>query len=396
MLFNKNRMSALTHILQQTEVLLAQQQANNTVLQLDYLSDEPIYKQIIDNLNRISSNERQMLQSHQVLKQHVANLKHEKIATWACVVRHGNLEHPDTVCVISPELRQLLGYRNESDLSQQFSALNRLMDNKEFATTIVQAMQNKERAPHFTLEHLVRYVDGQYRWVRTAGTVHKNTDDSTSVIASMTEIHNQKLNTEQLADYYTKHELINKVLVEAFWDMTVEKGDPVNPNNEFWWSPQFRQLLGFKDEKDFPNIMSSWSDRLHPEDKEGALQAFTNHLLDHSGRTPFDVQYRLKLKSGDYHWFHATGETLRDAVGSPLRVAGIIRDITAERNKAQYVVIMNEKFEQLSQAIEGMAKGINLITGHAQELAVTQEFTLSAANTVKLATDQNSRNLQLY
>ncbi|UZM97669.1 PAS domain-containing protein [Lysinibacillus sp. MHQ-1] len=62
--------------------------------------------------------------------------------------------------------------------------------------------------------------------------------------------------------------------------MIVDQGNPLNPQNSFWWSEQFRRTLGFKDEHDFPNIMSSWSDRLHPEDKQPALDAFSAHLLD--------------------------------------------------------------------------------------------------------------------
>lgn len=34
--------------------------------------------------------------------------------------------------------------------------------------------------------------------------------------------------------------------------MEVVAGDPVNPNNRFWWSQQLRTLLGFNDERDFP------------------------------------------------------------------------------------------------------------------------------------------------
>lgn len=45
-------------------------------------------------------------------------------------------------------------------------------------------------------------------------------------------------------------------------------------------------------------MLSSWSDRLHPEDQEMALQAFADHLNDHSGRTPFDIDYRLQRKMG--------------------------------------------------------------------------------------------------
>lgn len=72
---------------------------------------------------------------------------------------------------------------------------------------------------------------------------------------------------------------------------------------------------------------------MHPEDQEMALQAFADHLNDHSGRTPFDIDYRLQSKNGDYRWYHASGETIRDEKGVPLRVAGTIRDITLEKIK---------------------------------------------------------------
>lgn len=386
MLLRKKNDLSLENILQQTEELLSQSSQINTSLQLDYLSNNPIYKKIIDNLNRIYLNKSQCIHR---LEQHIDNLQYEKVGTWDCIIVNGDLEHPDTVCTISKQLRHILGYRNENALPNQFKALKSLMSSNDFVTAIVQAIKNSKTSSNFTLDHLIRYADNQYRWVRTSGTVHKNNNLSEIlVIASMTEIHNQKLKMEKLADYYVQHDLINQVLMEAFWDMTVEEGDPVNPKNEFWWSPQFRQILGFKDEQDFPNIMSSWSDRLHPEDKERSLDTFANHLLDHSGRTPFDVQYRLKLKTGEYRWFHATGTTLRDVNGAALRVAGVIRDITTERNKEAYVKGMNEKFAYLSQSIEEMVNGIGSITSHAQELAVTQELTLDAANTAKLATDE--------
>ncbi len=30
------------------------------------------------------------------------------------------------------------------------------------------------------------------------------------------------------------------------------------------WSPEFRKMIGFTDENDFPNKLEPWSERLHP------------------------------------------------------------------------------------------------------------------------------------
>src|SRR5579871_4303797 len=86
----------------------------------------------------------------------------------------------------------------------------------------------------------------------------------------------------------------------GLWDMAVIAGDPVNPENPFWWSHDFRRMLGFEDERDFPNVLDSWASRLHPDDAQPTLDRFAAHLNDRSGRTPYNVTYRLKMKSGEY------------------------------------------------------------------------------------------------
>ena len=128
-----------------------------------------------------------------------------------------------------------------------------------------------------------------------------------------------------------KYKLSNDALGVALWDMDVVSSDPVNPNNKIIFSQEVRDKLGFTDENDFPNVLKSWGDRLHPEDKQSAFDAFAAHMNDYTGMTPFDTEYRLQLKNGDYRHFHAMGTSLRDKDGVPIRVAGAMLDITDVR-----------------------------------------------------------------
>ncbi|MCL2096255.1 MAG: response regulator [Oscillospiraceae bacterium] len=128
-----------------------------------------------------------------------------------------------------------------------------------------------------------------------------------------------------------KYKLANDALNIALWDMDVVSKDPINPNNRFVWSQEFRNMLGFTNENDFPDVLHSWSDRLHPDDKERALKAFAAHMNDYTGNTPFNVEYRLRLKDGEYRYFHALGTTSRDKDGVPVRVAGAIMDIDRKK-----------------------------------------------------------------
>jgi PAS domain S-box-containing protein len=159
------------------------------------------------------------------------------------------------------------------------------------------------------------------------------------------------------------------------WDMEVVAGDPVNPLNTFWWSQQFRDLLGFRDENDFPNVLSSWSDQLHPDDSERVVNAFAAHMLDRTGRTPFDIQYRLQKKDGSYLWIQADGATRRDAHGAPLRVAGGLRDITAEKelevtNERQLAALAGSS-SQLAGVSVDLSSAVALAVDRASQAAKT-------------------------
>ncbi len=143
---------------------------------------------------------------------------------------------------------------------------------------------------------------------------------------------------EELAKIHEENErlkvrfdLIRQATSDGLWDMETNQSDQTDVDNPIWWSDQFRALLGFEDDWDFPNVLGSWVARLHPEDCALTLAAFAAHINDRSGRTPYDISYRLLCRNGEYRWFGARGKTIRASDGTALRVAGSLSDIT-DRN----------------------------------------------------------------
>lgn len=115
---------------------------------------------------------------------------------------------------------------------------------------------------------------------------------------------------------------------DGFWDGQILPGQPWHyPHNPIWWSPRVRELLGYSPEE-FPDILESWTSRLHPEDSERVLAALRAHLEQHE---PYDVEYRLLTKHGEYRWFHARGLAVWDDEGHPIRMAGSLQCITDRR-----------------------------------------------------------------
>ncbi|MDX2349091.1 MAG: PAS domain-containing protein, partial [Porticoccus sp.] len=125
---------------------------------------------------------------------------------------------------------------------------------------------------------------------------------------------------------------------EGLWDFDIQ-------GQYFWYSDRFRQLLGYEDEDDFPNTLESWSNTLHPEDREPTLKAFNEHL---DKGTPYDVSYRLQTKQGEWKWFIARGESLRNDAGKSYRAAGSIADITEQKRAEEALQESDERFELAS------------------------------------------------
>jgi len=198
-----------------------------------------------------------------------------------------------------------------------------------------------------------------------------------------------------------KYQLANKALRTALWDMEVIAGDPVNPNNTFIWSEDFRRMLGFTSEIDFPNKLSSWSDRLHPEDKEMAINAFASHMLDFSGRTPFDVKYRLKLKNGTYGFFRATGDTIRDNKGVPLRVAGLLLNLAEEKRieelDKQLMVKVKQDMEfigNITKLVTDFDESIDNQTRAVEESSQKTEHMLASLKHVSEISQQEQESIK--
>ncbi|MCL2754485.1 MAG: PAS domain-containing protein, partial [Oscillospiraceae bacterium] len=152
---------------------------------------------------------------------------------------------------------------------------------------------------------------------------------------------------EELAQSHKQNELQLKklnLMVKAthigLWETEIVKEDSVNPMNVFKWSDEFRRLLGYEKESDFPNVLDSVRSRIHPDDVEKSDKVFTDHVLDRSGKTPFDVEYRLRKKDGVYSYFRACGEAIRDNEGNTVFVAGSLTDISETKAIQERLMLM--------------------------------------------------------
>nr|WP_324728640.1 methyl-accepting chemotaxis protein [Helicobacter cynogastricus] len=133
--------------------------------------------------------------------------------------------------------------------------------------------------------------------------------------------------------------------MDGLWYMHYPKDNNLQSQTPFIWSDNFRKLLGYHNETDFPNVLASWVDKLHPEDSARVFENFQNSLADTSDKTPYSPTYRLKVKDGSYKYYRAHGNIKRDSQGKPIFIAGSLQDIDKQTRQKAHLDTLLERFQ---------------------------------------------------
>ena len=127
----------------------------------------------------------------------------------------------------------------------------------------------------------------------------------------------------------------------GLWDWDPQSGAT-------WLSPYFKEILGYRDDQ-FPDDADAVLDAIHPDDIERVKTALAAHL-EHKHR--YDVEYRVRTKSGQFCWVHARGQALWNQSGEPYRMLGWIIDVTQRRLAVEALRASREELQRLSVGIE--------------------------------------------
>lgn len=280
----------------------------------------------------------------------------------------------------SDQFRHLIGYRSEHDFPNVLSSWANLLhpdDKRPTLEAFTAHLKDRSGATPYDVNYRLRCRDGQYRWFRARGqTLRADNGAPLRVAGALTPIDAEIAREADLDKTLTRFELSREMISDGLWDLEVIAGDTMNPANAFWWSPQFRALLGFETEQEFPNTMNSWVSRLHPDEVDTAMKAFGAHLADRSGATPFDIEYRLRCKDDVYRWFRARGQTRRDAQGLPMRAVGALTSIETRKQSEEVHRRQSAYRAQLEESIQDIARIVETIQRIARQ---TNLIALNAA-----------------
>ena len=170
----------------------------------------------------------------------------------------------------------------------------------------------------------------------------------------------------------------------AWWEMDTSTGLVV-------FEKRKAEMLGYAPEsfnhyKDFMALV-------HPDDSDKAMNAMRKHLDGTVEK--YEVEYRILNNSGEYKWFYDIGSIVKkDSDGKPLKVTGLVIDIT-ERKQAEN--ILHESEEKFSLAFKTSPYAITITNPEdGRFIEVNDAFFSIAGYTPEEALNNSSIGMDLW
>jgi PAS domain S-box-containing protein len=234
-----------------------------------------------------------------------------------------------------------------------------------------------------------RNAQGQATWLATNKVPLRDAAGAViGVLGTYQDITDLKQTEADLRLLTERYELAVRGTREGLWDHNLDTG-------EVYYAPSFKLMLGYRtDDPDFPSVIESLMDRIHPDDLAETRAAIRQSLQEGS---EYKATFRLRTQDGSWRWFEARGVSVLDDRGRAHRMAGMVSDITerrhaeAERERANRAEAANHaKSEFLAHMSHEIRTPLNGVVG-LLDLLLGTELSADQRRYGKLA--KNSASL---
>jgi two-component system sensor histidine kinase UhpB len=144
----------------------------------------------------------------------------------------------------------------------------------------------------------------------------------------------KKIAEVQLEENHKKLAEAQLVAKMGNWDINLINGS-------VHWCDQIYQILGYEPEEVKPSVEFFFS--LIPESERSAITEKFNSSL--KNLTQLNYKSKIRRKDGSTAYIYASAEIILDKNGKPLRMSGIMQDITETKKMEEDLKVLNKELE---------------------------------------------------
>ncbi|OPY81237.1 MAG: Blue-light-activated protein [Syntrophorhabdus sp. PtaU1.Bin153] len=247
-----------------------------------------------------------------------------------------------TITFINEYGRTFFGYATDELIGRNVNILVPKQDSTgaDLTRLVQDLVDHPERHVNNINENVCK--DGSLAWMSWTNKpiLHEN-GTVAEILAIGSDVTRQKRAEQALQDSETRLSEAQRIAHLGNWDFDIRTGD-------VYWSCEIYRIFGVT-QKDFPATYRSYLDCIHPDDRRAVEEAVNASLAD--PRKPCEIEHRIVRPDGTERVIHGSGEVLVGKDGKPVRMLGIVLDITEHKQMEKTLRANQSRLEAIFTAI---------------------------------------------
>jgi PAS domain S-box-containing protein len=226
------------------------------------------------------------------------------------------------------------------DFGGRLHDFTRLIHPEDLETVSERIQESLEGRREYNLEFRIVRPDGRVRWVQISARVFRDeTGRPVRMLGATLDITERHETEQALRDGESRLQLALEAGRMAAWAWDWK-------TNEVSWSVSHYRLMGVDPGKR-PVTYVDWSRFVHPDDLPRVEEAIQQAIRE---RSEYRSEYRVIWPDGSVHWMEARGRLTYGRDATPLRMLGVLIDITERKRTEEFLLRANEELQHFAYA----------------------------------------------